>query len=327
MQNGTKLRILYLYQHLVRHTDAEHPKSTVELMKMLKSQYDITVSRNTISNDLIMLHNCGLHIEHFESTQNKYYFDGHVYELAELKILVDAISSSKFITKRKSEELIAKLLSLTTDYNANKLRRHIFTEGRVKSDNSNGYYIVDAINEAIDIKRKISFRYVDYDASKNKIYTNNGNPYIVSPYALVWDGVYYYLRGYCDDRQAMRTFRLDRIDTQPEILDQIAVMAPDDYIPAEYSKIVFRMLDKDETEKVELLCNVSMMKYLIDNFGYDVDTEKVDDQHFKAHITVCTSSTFYRWVFGFGRFVKIMGPSKVVEEYRKHLIDALSDYE
>ena len=125
----------------------------------------------------------------------------------------------------------------------------------------------------------------------------------------------------------MRTFRLDRIDTQPEILDQIAVMAPDDYIPAEYSKIVFRMLDKDETEKVELLCNVSMMKYLIDNFGYDVDTEKVDDQHFKAHITVCTSSTFYRWVFGFGRFVKIMGPSKVVEEYRKHLIDALSDYE
>ena len=109
MENGTKLRILYLYQHLVQHTDAEHTLSTAELMKILKEDYSVKVSRNTISDDLAMLHDCGLHIEHYESTQNKYYYDGHIYELPELKVLVDAISSSKFITHRKSVELIANI--------------------------------------------------------------------------------------------------------------------------------------------------------------------------------------------------------------------------
>ena len=126
-------------------------------MKILKEDYSFKVSRNTISDDLAMLHDCGLHIEHYESTQNKYYYDGHVYELPELKVLVDAIASSKFITQRKSEELITKLLTLTNSQNAAKLRRHIYAAGRVKSENEHGYYIVDAINEAIDTKRKISF--------------------------------------------------------------------------------------------------------------------------------------------------------------------------
>ena len=148
MENGTKLRILYLYQHLVQHTDAEHTLSTAELMKILKEDYSVKVSRNTITDDLAMLHDCGLHIEHYESTQNKYYYDGHIYELPELKVLVDAISSSKFITQRKSDELIAKLLTLTNSQNAAKLRRHIYVAGRAKSDNENGYYIVDAINDA-----------------------------------------------------------------------------------------------------------------------------------------------------------------------------------
>ena len=143
MENGTKLRILYLYQHLVQHTDAEHTLSTAELMKILKEEYSLKVSRNTISDDLLMLHDCGLHIEHYESTQNKYYYDGHIYDLAELKVLIDAISSSKFITQRKSDELITKLLTLTSAQNAVKLRRHIYVTGRVKSENEYGYYIVD----------------------------------------------------------------------------------------------------------------------------------------------------------------------------------------
>ena len=211
MENGTKLRILYLYQHLVQHTDAEHTLSTAELMKILKEDYSVKVSRNTISDDLAMLHDCGLHIEHYESTQNKYYYDGHIYELPELKVLVDAISSSKFITQRKSDELIAKLLTLTNSQNAAKLRRHIYVAGRAKSDNENGYYIVDAINDAIDTKRKISFRYTDFDVAKQRYIANDGEPYTVSPYTLIWDGDYYYMRGFCDERQEMRNFRLDRI--------------------------------------------------------------------------------------------------------------------
>lgn len=323
MENGTKLRILFLYQHLVQNTDAEHTLSTAELMRILKEKYSMTVSRNTISNDLAILHDCGLHIEHYESTQNKYYYDGHIYELPELKILVDAISSSKFITQRKSDELIAKLLTLTNTQNAAKLRRHIYVAGRAKSDNENGYYIVDAINTAIDSKRKISFHYTDFDIAKQRYISNDGKPYTVSPYTLIWDGDYYYMRGFCDERQEMRNFRLDRIAEQPKILNQIAVMPPDDYNPADYSKHVFQMYDTDEPIAVQLLCHASVMKYLIDKFGLDFDSEIVDDAHFKAKINVCTSATFYRWVFGFDGLIKIIGPTSTVLEYETRLKSAL----
>ena len=327
MQNGTKPRILYLYQHLFQHTDAEHPLSTAELIKILKEQYAIKVSRNTISDDLAILHDCGLHIEHYESTQNKYYYDGHAYELAELKLLVDAISSSRFITQRKSDELISKLLTLTSAANAAKLRRHVYVSGRAKSENEQGYYIVDAIHEAIDTRRKIRFIYMDYDVNKKRYATNCGSPYTVSPYTLEWDGDYYYLRGFCDERQAVRTFRIDRIAEQPKILNQIAVLSPEDYSPAHYSKCIFRMFDTDQPEEVQLLCHVSMMKHIIDHFGMDVKTEPIDEEHFRANILVCTSSTFYRWVFGFSNVVRVIGPAHVVTDYKNRLISAITDYE
>jgi len=323
MENGTKHRILYLYQHLLQHTDAEHPLSTAELMKILKEQYAIKVSRNTISDDLAILHDCGLHIEHYESTQNKYYYDGHAYDLAELKLLVDAISSSKFITQRKSDELITKLFTLTSAANAAKLRRHIYVAGRVKSDNEQGYYIVDALNEAIDTRRKIQFAYTDFDVNKNCYVTNDGTPYTVSPYTLEWDGDYYYLRGFCDERQAMRTFRIDHIAEQPKILNQIAVSPPEDYSPAHFSKCVFRMFDTDQPEEVQLQCHVSTMKYLIDNFGMDVKTEPIGEDSFRANVLVCASSTFYRWLFGFNGKIKILGPEAVKNAYREMLQKAL----
>ena len=323
MKNATKLRILYLYQHLLKHTDAEHPLSTAELMKILKEQYAIKVSRNTISDDLAILHDCGLHIEHYESTQNKYYYDGHAYDLAELKLLVDAISSSKFITQRKSDELITKLFTLTSAANAAKLRRHIYVAGRVKSDNEQGYYIVDALNEAIDTRRKIQFAYTDFDVNKNCYVTNDGTPYTVSPYTLEWDGDYYYLRGFCDERQAMRTFRIDHIAEQPKILNQIAVSPPEDYSPAHFSKCVFRMFDTDQPEEVQLQCHVSTMKYLIDNFGMDVKTEPIGEDSFRANVLVCASSTFYRWLFGFNGKIKILGPEAVKNAYREMLQKAL----
>lgn len=324
MESRTKLRILYLYQHLVQHTDAEHTLSTAELMKILKEEYSLNVSRNTISDDLAALHDCGLHIEHYESTQNKYYYDGHIYELPELKILVDAISSSKFITQRKSDELIEKLLTLTSSQNAEKLRRHIYVEGRAKSDNESGYYIVDAINNAIDTKRKISFRYTDFDVTKQRYIANGGKPYTVSPYTLIWDGDYYYMRGFCDERQEMRNFRLDRIAEQPKILNQMAVIPPKDYNPADYSKYVFRMYDTDKPIAVQLRCHVSVMKYLIDKFGADFEAKPIDAESFQATIIVCASTTFYSWVFGFNGKIRIIAPQPVLEDYKKMLLDTLN---
>lgn len=231
---------------------------------------------------------------------------------------------SSFITQRKSEELITKLLTLTNSQNAAKLRRHIYAAGRVKSENEHGYYIVDAINEAIDTKRKISFYYTDFDIAKQRYVTNDGNPYTVSLYTLIWDGDYYYMRGFCDERQEMRNFRLDRIAEQPKILNQIVVMPPEDYTPADYSKHVFRMYDTEEPVKVQLYCHVSVMKYLIDNFGTDFECEPVDAEHFKATVSVCTSTTFYRWVFGFNGKIKIAGPQQITDEYKEMLLSALN---
>ena len=220
--------------------------------------------------------------------------------------------------------MIAKLLTLTNTQNATKLRRHIYVAGRAKSDNENGYYIVDAINTAIDTKRKISFRYTDFDVTKQRYISNDGKPYTVSPYTLIWDGDYYYMRGFCDERQEMRNVRLDRIAEQPSILNQIAVMPPEDYNPADYSKHVFRMYDTDEPITVQLYCHVSVMKYLIDNFGADFDVEAADDEHFKATVNVCASTTFYSWVFGFNGKIRIVGPQSIIESYKNMLSNAVN---
>ncbi len=323
MENNTKLRILYLYQYLLQHTDPDHPESTVELMKMLKEQHDMKVSRNTISDDLTVLTNCDLQIEVIHSTQNKYYYDGLAFEEAEMKILIDAVSSSKFITERKSEQLINKLLTLVPPHSAMKLRRHVYVSDRVKTDNERGYFIVDAINDAIEARRKISFLYTDYDMEKKLFTTNNGQPYTVSPYTLIWDGDYYYLRGYCDERDAMRTFRLDRLLEAPKLLMDAALPKPDNYSIANYSRSVFRMYDAEEPTKVTLLCKSSMMKILIDNFGVDVDTTPVGEDHFEAKVSVCTSPTFYSWVFGFNGSIKITAPESVINNYGNMLRVAL----
>lgn len=323
MENNTKLRILYLYQYLLQHTDPDHPESTVELMKMLKEQHDMKVSRNTISDDLTVLTNCDLQIEVIHSTQNKYYYDGLAFEEAEMKILIDAVSSSKFITERKSEQLINKLLTLVPPHSAMKLRRHVYASDRVKTDNERGYFIVDAINDAIEARRKISFLYTDYDMEKKLFTTNNGQPYTVSPYTLIWDGDYYYLRGYCDERDAIRTFRLDRLLEAPKLLMDAALPKPDNYGIANYSRSVFRMYDAEEPTKVTLLCKSSMMKILIDNFGVDVDTTPVGEDHFEAKVSVCTSPTFYSWVFGFNGSIKITAPESVINNYGNMLRVAL----
>lgn len=317
MENSTKTRLLYLYRHLIRNTDPDHPMSTVELTRMLADQYGIKVSRNTISDDLAMLHDCDLQIEVIRSTQNKYYYDGQVFEEPEMKLLIDAVLASKFITERKSEQLINKLLTLVPVMDALKLRRHVFTSGRVKSDNERGYYIVDAINNAIDSGHKISFQYTEFDINKNRVYTNGGNPYTVSPYTLIWDGDYYYLRGFCDERNAMRNFRLDRIDQQPEILREAAVPKPEDYNIADYNRSVFQMFDTDQPEGVTLLCDKAVMKSVIDVFGQEVNTLPVDENHFIATVKACTSPTFFGWVFSFSGKIRITGPEEVVKRYQE----------
>ena len=313
---GTKLRILYLYQHLLKYSDAEHPISTGQLIEDMKSEYGIDVSRNTLANDLKMLDESGFDIEVVRSQNNSYYIDTQTFDTAELKVLIDAVSSSKFITEKKSKELIEKLLSLTTEYSAEKLRRHVYTEGRVKSENEKGYYIVDEINKAIDEGKKIRFQYADYSTKKRKVLRHNGEYYIVSPYALIWDGDYYYVVGYSEGRGQVQAFRLDRIYKTPEVLLEDAAPAPRGFDINSYAQSVFRMYDTETPVEAELLCKNELMNAIIDRFGKSIPIKEVDPEHFAVKVKVCASPTFYRWVFGWNGGMKILGPEEVVEEYK-----------
>ena len=326
MENKTKLRLLYLYQHLLQHTDSKHPLSTPQIIDILDKEYGIEVNRNTLANDFKMLDSVGIRFKVIRSQQNKYYYDGRTFSLAELKILIDAISSSRFIPEQKSQELIEKVLSLTTGHQASKLRRHVHVEGRAKSENENGYKILDKINEAIDIGCKVKFQYADYGPKKRKDLRHGGDYYIVSPYALVWDGDYYYVIGYSEMREKVQNFRLDRIYREPRLLEsEPQIPAPKDFNLAEYSRQVFRMFGTDEAVEVELLCKNYIMNAVIDQFGTKIRVQEVDKEHFKIRPVVCASPTFYSWVFGWGGDMKILGPEKVTEEYIARARKALED--
>lgn len=315
METGTKLRILYLYQHLLKYSDAEHPISTGQLIKDLKDQYGISVNRNTLANDLSMLQKSGLSLEVIHSQSNSYYIDNQTFDMAELKVLIDAVLSSKFITQKKSTELIEKLLLLTSASNAKKLRRHVVVEGRVKSENERGYYIVDAINNAIDRGCKVSFQYIDYGMNKQKILRHEGAYYIISPYDLVWDGDYYYVIGYSEMRGQIQSFRLDRIYRTPELIEEPIMPKPDNFDLSKYSHAVFRMYAKDDIMDVHLQCKKRLMNNIIDHFGMNVNVKEENPEHFSAFVKVCPSPTFYRWVFGWNGDIKILEPKNIRDEY------------
>lgn len=325
MRNGTKYRLLYLYQILVQNSDEEHPISTSELKQMLKEKYDIEVNRNTLGNDLDTLKQSGLHIEAIHSTQNKYYFDGRIFDEAELKILLDAVASSKFITERKSTQLMAKLLTQTSEINAAKLRRHLYTIGRVKSDNEKGYMNVDIINNAIDSKHKISFTYLEYDINKSRPLMNNRKMYIVSPYNMIWDGDYYYVIGYCDASDEVRIFRLDFIECEPVIIDEIIEPASDDFNLAQYNNMSLQTISSEEMIVVELQCHNVLMNDMTERFGMYTDTIPVDDEHFVIKVKACVGPKFFQWIFGYDGLVRINQPETVRSKYIKMLRNALTE--
>ena len=321
--NDIRLRVLYMYQLLLQHTDAEHQLTTNQIRNIMEKEHGITMHRTTVPGDIEMLKAAGFDVHARRSRQNKYYLENSNFELPELKILIDAVESSKFITEKKSRLLVEKLLKLTSETSAAKLKRNLHTSGRVRSANEKGYYIVDAINEAINSGKQISFFYTDFDGRKKQILRNDGKPYIVSPYTLIWNGDYYYLVGWNHEQEETRTYRVDRILKTPDILQDDAQSVPEDYDVARYTREVFRMYDNEEPEEVTLLCANEVMKGVLDKFGMDITVKKADPEHFRTKVKVCTSPTFYSWVFQWGGKVRIEGPEAAVTEYRKMAQKAL----
>ncbi len=311
-----KPRILYLQKILLERTDEEHPLSTTQLIEILQTEYGITAHRTTVTHDIDALIEFGLDIIAIRSTQNRYFVASRRFELPELKLLIDAVESSKFITKKKSAVLIEKIHTLTSSGQTSKLKRNNYVADRIKPDNEQIYYIVDTINDAINAEKQISFQYYDFTGQKEKVLKNDGEVYSLSPYSLLWNGDYYYVIGYSGKKGKVVTFRVDRIATIPEILTADIAEKPEGFDLAEFTKEVFFMYDGDSVT-VDLRCDNSLMKTMIDRFGEDVTTLAYDMTSFRLITEVSASQTFFGWVFGFGGKVQILAPESVKEQYRQ----------
>ena len=315
MDNDSKLRLLYI-EKMLNDTDEEHPLTNAEIMQILEEKYGITTHRTTIPSDIDLLIKSGMEIEIIESKPKKYYLNDYArtFTLPELKILVDSVASFKFITKSKSDELIEKIITLGTPSSVPSLNRNLWSEGRIKQENERIYFNIEAINQAINEGKKIAFQYFQYDVKKKQKLKHDGALYKFSPYALVWNGDYYYMVGYSEKHDGIGNFRIDRIAKTPRILDDDAIPMPQDFDIAEYTNGMLRMYNSERCD-VELICDNSVMDAIIDKFGTNAKTYAYDMTSFKLEVNVAVNHVFLSWVFGFGGKVRIKSPIEVKQQY------------
>ena len=314
MESITKLRLLYLYRYLTEHTDESHMVSTAQLISMLKENYQIDVNRVTLGNDLVMLMEAGFPVRMVRAKQNQYYYEGALFDEDELKMMADAISMSPFIPKNKGQTLIKKLAALSSPLEIKLTKRNIFSPGGTRDDQL--YRKMEMVNDAVNGKRRIMFQYKEYNAEKKQVLQRNGRFYVVSPYAIVWDGEYLYVVGHSQMRDKIQHFRLDRIHEIPTLMDDEIVPPPLGFKVETYVKSMVRMYGENLTD-VYLKCANYVMNSLVDHFGLQMKVHILDEGHFIVRLQVRVSPTFYRWVFGWGGDVSIMGPEYVAQEYRK----------
>ena len=307
-----KTRLIVLYKYFYEYTDEEHQVTYDDILSYLKAN-DVPANNKTVRDDINILIGLGYDIVREVSKPNRYFMGDREFEAPEVKLLIDAVSSSRFITEKKSRDLAKKLGNLTSKHQRKALNRNIRATHRVKTDNKEIYYIIDTVNEAINKKRKIAFRYTEYDANAEKVLRNDGEVYELSPYALFWNEDYYYVVGWSDKHANVSVFRTDRL-YKPEILAAKAVARPKGFKLEDYSKRIFEMYDGEPVE-VSLKCRNEFMKYIVDRFGSDLSVSAVDDEHFAVTVEVSLSPTFYGWVFQFAGGVRILSPEKAVEEY------------
>ena len=324
-ENDVRLRLFYLYRILEQYTDEEHPLTTNQLRKLIEEKHGILMHRTTMYSDIELLQKAGVFIHCYRAKANQYYLESRKFEISELKLLIDAVESSRFMTEEQSKRLVEKLTLLTSATSADKLKRNLHVSGRVKAVNKQIFYIVDAINEAINQGRQICFQYIDFNSHKQEVYRNHGRFYTVSPYTLIWSGDYYYLVGYYHEKQDIRTFRVDRIKHQPTIMEKEADKVPEKFDITRYTREVFRMYDTEEAVSVTLECENEVMKGVLDAFGMDIKVKSASKDHFMTTVMACTSPTFYAWVFQWGGKVQIIGPNEAVTGYKEMLDTAFKD--
>ncbi len=317
-QKNNKSRILFLRNYLGEHTDDDHVLTTEKLISLYEAN-GYKAHRQTIADDVAALNASGFEVivEQIASNHTKtnaYHIGTRLFELAEVKMLVDAVSSSQFITAEKSKTLINKLTQLTNAENREGVVANIFTCDRIKTSNVNIFVNIDVIYHAIRNRHKILFHYWDYGPDKKKIMRHDGADYKASPYALIWNDDRYYVPSFSDARQKIVHYRVDRMCDVKET-EESAKEDPT-FNVVEYSKKLVRMFDGNLTEKrVCLLCENDLMKNILDRFGEHTETEIVNESCFRAYIQVVPSSTFFSWVMQFRGRILIEGPEEIQKEY------------
>lgn len=296
-----KLKLLYLMDILLDKTDENNHITVKEIITEL-SRYGISAERKSIYSDIEILKTYGLDIICEKGRSNKYFIGSRVFELAELKLLVDYVNASKFITNKKSKELIKKLKKLTSINQAKKLDRYIIIKDNIKTKNERIFYNVDTLHRAIHENKKVQFKYFDYNLDKEFEFRKGGEKYIANPYALTWIEDNYYLIGCYDECSEISNLRVDRM-MDIELLDQ------DRYIIEGYknSRKISNMYN-GELERLELEFDNSLINEVIDKFGETILIRKNDNNSFTIKVEVEVSDKFLGWLFSFGDGVRIISP-------------------
>ena len=320
-QEGQKAKLLVLKNILERKTDEDHPLSVPQLIRALEAE-GIRAERKSIYNDIEALRASGVDVELSRGRGGGYYLGSRTFELPELKLLVDAVQASQFITKDKSKKLIRKLEGLTSEAQARKMQRQVFVSGRVKTMNESIYYNVDALHEAIARDRQVQFQYLEWDLRKRRVPRRGGQIYQASPWALAWENANYYLVAYTGE--GIRHYRVDKMKgvRQTELPRQgKAEFSALDL--AAYTRKMFGMYGGRE-EKVTLKCANSLVGVMLDRFGTEAILVPQADETFHLTVPVAISPQFLGWVCGFGGEVRVIGPAAVRREMGR-LVQSLAD--
>ena len=312
--NTGKRRLLLLTQLLYIEADEQHPICTNELFKFF-DKLGMRPDRKTLKSDIDLLTELGMDIITIPGNPIRYFIGNRGFEMPEVKLLIDAVQSSRFITAKKSKTLTKKLSSfLVSRYQGKALYRNLHTGSRIKPVNEQIFVYVDGIFDAINSSKQISFQYIEYTPNKQRTAKHGGFIYELSPYAMLWNGDYYYCVGYSRSHDKVVTFRVDRMKSMV-VTETAAVPAPASFSVKDYYTGIFDMFDGDDMD-VELLCENRHMKSVVDQFGEKVSTRIADPEHFIATVSVSVSPTFLSWVFQFCGEIKIISPPAAIDTYR-----------
>ena len=322
-----KLKMLYLMKIFSEETDDTNFLTLQQIIQKLK-EYGVMADRKTLYIDFDELRTFGVDIIMEKIGRNSFYHIGRRdFELPELKLIVDAVQSAKGLTDIKSSELIKKLESMVSKYEAKQLNRQVYIAGRVKTMNESVYYNIDTIHEAISADRQIRFKYFKWDLQKKMKLRKEGDWFRVSPWHLLWDNEYYYLIAYDNENNKIKHYRVDKmlkislVDEQREGKEQYKK-----FDIARYARGLFGMFGGEET-KVTLEVHNSMVSVIIDRFGKDIYITPVDEEHFRTNVNVSVSSQFLGWIMSLGDKVRIVGPDEVVEQMKAEISRLMTQYD